>query len=95
MRLSIFWTELMADKFTLPFKGDKDAKLEQVERLAAEKGFKFVGDTKRGKFSGDTPLGGVSGTYSISKETIEVTITERPGFIPVSLIRGQLAEFLR
>ena len=84
----------MADKFTLPFKGDKDAKLEQVKRLAAEKGFKFVGDTKRGEFSGDTAAGRVSGTYSISKETIEVTITERPMFVPVSLMRGQLAGFL-
>ncbi len=84
----------MADKFKLPFKGDKDAKLEQVKRLAAEKGFKFVGDTKRGEFSGNTAVGRVSGTYSISKETIEVTITERPMFVPVSLIRGQLAEFL-
>ena len=87
--------ELMADKFTLPFKGDKDAKLKQVKRLAAERGFKFVGDTRRGEFSGDTAFGRISGAYSMSQQTIEITITERPVLVSVNLIRGQLAGFLR
>ncbi len=85
----------MADKFTLPFKGDKDAKLEQVKALAAARGFKFVGDTRRGEFSGDTAFGRISGAYSMSQQTIEITSTERPMLVSVNLIRGQLAGFLR
>jgi hypothetical protein len=82
----------MGESFTLPFSGDKDAKLRQVRALAAQEGFKFEGDTRTGVFSGDTSLGKVSGTYSISGDMI--TITER-GLVPVALIKSKIAEFLR
>ena len=84
----------MNDRITLPFKGDKEAKLRQLKALAAEKGFEFVGDTWRGTFAGDTILGRVAGTYSISGQTIAVEITERPMFLSVARIRRELASFL-
>ncbi len=84
----------MEEKFALPFTGDKDARLQQVKALAAEKGFEFVGDTRRGEFSGDTVLGRVSGTYSISGEKITVAITERPMLVSMTRIKNELAEFL-
>ncbi len=82
----------MAERFALPFLGDKAAKLRQVKALAAREGFKFEGDTRSGVILGDTPLGKVSGTYSISGDMI--TITER-GLVPVALIKNKIAEFLR
>ncbi len=84
----------MAEKFDLPFSGDKDAKLRQVKALAAQEGFKFEGDTRSGVLSGSTLLGKVSGTYSVSGDMITITITER-GFVPVALIKNKIAEFLR
>ena len=33
-----------------------------------------MGDTRRGEFSGDTAFGRISGAYSISQQTIEITI---------------------
>ena len=83
----------MADKFTLPFKGDKNAKFRQAKALAAQEGFKFEGDTRSGVLSGDTPLGKVSGTYSVSGDVITITITER-GLVPLALIKSKIAEFL-
>ncbi len=83
----------MAERFVIPFSGDKAAKFRQVKALAAQEGFKFEGDTRSGVFSGDTPLGKVSGTYSISGDMITITITER-GLVPVALIKNKIAEFL-
>ena len=84
----------MTDRFTLPFKGNKEAKLRQVKALAAEKGFTFVGNTRKGTFAGDTMLGRVAGNYSISGQTITVEITERPGLVSVARIKSELAGFL-
>lgn len=84
----------MAEKFVLPFSGDKDARLRQVKALAAEKGFKFKGDTRKGVFSGNTFLGEISGRYSISGQTITVTITQRPRYVSVARIKNELSEFL-
>ncbi len=84
----------MTDHFTLPFKGDKEAKLRQVKALAAEKGFEFVGNTRKGTFAGDTMLGRVAGNYSISGQTIAVEITERPMFLSVARIKREFASFL-
>ncbi len=84
----------MAEKFVLPFSGDKAAKLRQVKALATQEGFKFEGDTRSGVFSGDTALGKVSGTYSISEEMITITIAERPMFVSVGRIKNELAKFL-
>ncbi len=85
----------MVEELVLRFSGDKAARLRQVKALAARRGFTFVGNTQKGEFSGDTLLGKVSGTYSISGETITVTITQRPSFLSVGRIKNEFEKFLR
>jgi hypothetical protein len=76
----------MADIITIPFQGDPAALVERARALAAQNNIQFSGDPNSGNFSGD----GVVGTYQIANQVVTITITQRPWYISVLMLQGEL-----
>ena len=63
--------------------------VSKARRIARENGAAFKGDTVVEGFSG----GGVKGSYRIEDRTVRVTITEKFGLIPWSIVKSRIKEF--
>ncbi len=66
-----------------------EALVSKARRVARENGAAFKGDTVVGGFSGV----GIRGSYRIEDGTVRVTITEKFGLIPWSIVKSRIKEF--
>ncbi len=81
----------MSESFSFQITGTAAEAVEKA-RIAAEKeGAEFEGDVTAGRFSAL----GVVGSYSISGDTVEVAISERPFFAPLSLVESKIKSLFR
>ena len=63
--------------------------------IVTKQGGTLTGDTKTGKFSLPLPVGKVEGSYTITGQMINIFITKKPIFVPESVIKSKLQEFLK
>ncbi len=64
---------------------------EEAKKVAEENGATFRGDENSGSFSGS----GVEGSYEVEGSTVQITVTEKPSFVPWSTVESQVEEFFR
>jgi hypothetical protein len=83
----------MSDTIIIPVAGDIDALLRQARQAAKAAGGKLAGDSKAGTFTGKTPVGAIKGAYSVTGQTITVTISEKPWLVPLGRIDKELREY--
>ena len=81
----------MSKSFSVPFTGDAASLLGRARKAAAENGAQVTGDTNKGTFSGR----GVEGSYTVSGNTVNVTVDKKPMIIPWSLVESQLKQFFQ
>ncbi len=81
----------MSKSFSIPFIGDTTSLLERARKAAADNGAQVTGDTHKGTFSGR----GVEGSYTVSGNTVNVTVDKKPMIIPWSLVESQLKQFFQ
>jgi hypothetical protein len=72
-----------------------EEKLKQAKTLAAKQGVTFIGDGVKGRFSGRIMGGNLIGSYTVDKDILTVTISEKPLLTTWNMVEGQLREFLR
>jgi hypothetical protein len=82
-------------QYQIKFSGDPDEKVRKAKKIAAEQGVTFVGDGTKGKFSGRIMGGRLVGTYTVEKNVLMVTITEKPLLTTWNMIEAQLVDFLK
>jgi hypothetical protein len=81
----------MAKTFSITFAGDATSLLNRARTVAASNGAQISGDTNRGTFNGK----GVAGNYSVSGNTVSVTISDKPALIPWGVVESQLRNFFQ
>ncbi len=81
----------MSKSFSVPFTGDAPSLLARARKTATDNGAQITGDTNKGTFSGR----GVEGSYTVSGNTVNVTVDKKPVIIPWSLVESQLKQFFQ
>ncbi len=84
----------MACDFSIPFSGDADAVLAKAKKTVQSQGGEFDGDTSGGNFNVSVFGNKIVGAYTVSGQTMQINITDKPFMIPCSAIesflKGQL-----
>ena len=68
---------------------DFTEKLAKAKAAAQRAGIALTGDTRQGQFAGQ----GIAGHYAARETVLTVTITDKPCFLPESLIGSKIREF--
>ncbi|MER3471342.1 MAG: hypothetical protein C4330_08405 [Chitinophagaceae bacterium] len=79
----------MACNFSLNFNGDPGSVLNKVKSAIEGQGGTFSGDATSGFFSVKV-MGTIAGSYSVSGNQIDITITDKPMFIGCGQIESVL-----
>ncbi len=81
--------------FVVKVRDEITAILNKVRNKITDNGGKFEGDTEHGTFGGRSALGTIKGEYvSISKNEIEIVITDKPFIVPYKTIEYRVREYL-
>lgn len=82
-------------RFDMSFEASTaKAKLAAAKVKAADKGFSFEGNEKRGSFEGGTPLGRVKGAYTVNGGMIHFKV-DKPWLVPDAAVRDAVEGFLK
>jgi len=85
----------MSCKVTIPYSANINDILEMGRREATAYNCQFSGDTSSGAFN-VSALGGVfNGTYIVYEKVIEILFSNKPFFIPCSLIETFLRSHVK
>ncbi len=76
----------MPESFSFKIKNSPAEAVERARAAAEKEGATFQGDVEGGSFSAL----GVVGSYTISGDTVEVAISERPFFAPLSIVESKI-----
>ena len=80
----------MAKSFSIIMAAPIEALLLKAKEAAEQNGVMFTGDTTSGSFQGN----GFAGEYKTQGETLFVTLSQKPFFIPWSVAEAKVREFL-
>ena len=84
----------MACEFSIPFSGDPQTVLAKAQTAVQGQGGNFSGDTNGGNFNVSVFGNAIAGNYTLSGQTLNVSITDKPFMVPCSAIesflKGQL-----
>lgn len=84
----------MACDFSIPFSGNADAILAKARSTVQGQGGDFNGDTNSGEFNVSVFGNKIVGQYTVSEQTLNINITDKPFMVPCSAIesflKGQL-----
>jgi hypothetical protein len=84
----------MACNFKVPFSGAAADIVTKARTAIGGAGGNFNGDDNTGSFDISTMAGDVRGSYTVSGDALEVTITDKPIFLPCDMIEAQLKQYL-
>lgn len=80
----------MACDFSLPFSGNPEDVLAKARRAVEGQGGNFNGDTNRGDFHVSVFGNKIVGNYTVTGQTMQINITDKPFMVPCSAIEGFL-----
>ncbi len=81
--------------FIVKLKEGVASLLNKMKSIITGKGGSFEGDKECGCFEGKSALGTIKGEYrSISDDEIEITINDKPFFLPYSTIEAAIKKYL-
>ena len=80
----------MACDFSIPFSGSADDVLAKARKAVEGQGGNFNGDTTRGDFQVSVFGNKIVGDYTVSGQTMQINITDKPFMVPCSAIEGFL-----
>ncbi|HET7896677.1 MAG TPA: hypothetical protein VFL47_03390 [Flavisolibacter sp.] len=85
----------MACDFSIPFSGNAEAVLAKARNAVQSQGGSFNGDTNSGDFHVSVFGNKIVGSYTVSEQTLNINITDKPFMVPCSAIENFLAGQLR
>lgn len=68
--------------------------IDKAKKAIASAGGTFDGDTEKGSYSIQTPVGKITGTYSVTGNSINFLITDKPLLVGCSKIETELKKYL-
>ena len=84
----------MACDFKIPFTGSADEVLNKAKNAVQSQGGNFDGDANSGDFHVSVFGNKIVGNYTVSGQTLNINITDKPFMVPCSAIesflKGQL-----
>jgi hypothetical protein len=84
----------MACDFSIPFSGDAEAVLAKARSAVQSQGGNFNGDANSGEFNVSVFGNKIVGNYTVSGQTLNINITDKPFMVPCnaieSFLKGQL-----
>jgi len=80
----------MACDFSLPFSGNAETVLAKARKAVEGQGGNFTGDTNAGNFQVSVFGNSIVGNYTVSGQTLQINITDKPFMVPCSAIEGFL-----
>lgn len=78
-------------RIEVPKNQDRVALFERAKERARKLGAKLSGSVASGGFSAN----GVVGTYKTQGDSLEITITKKPFYIPESVIKDVLEKYFK
>jgi hypothetical protein len=84
----------MACDFSIPFTGDPETVLAKAKSAVQSQGGNFGGDVNSGSFDVSVFGNKIAGNYTVSGQTLNINITDKPFMVPCtaieSFLKGQL-----
>jgi hypothetical protein len=84
----------MACDFSIPFTGNAEAILAKAKSTVQSQGGDFNGDINNGAFNVSVFGNRITGNYTVSGQTLNINITDKPFMVPCAAIenflKGQL-----
>jgi hypothetical protein len=80
----------MACDFSIPFTGSPEDVLAKAKTTVQSQGGNFTGDTNSGDFTVSVFGNKIVGNYTVSGNTLNISITDKPFMVPCSAIEGFL-----
>lgn len=80
----------MACDFSIPFSGDATSVLAKARSAVQSQGGNFTGDTNSGDFDVSIFGNKIVGNYTVSGQTLNINITDKPFMVPCNAIEGYL-----
>ena len=81
----------MSEGFSFQLTQAPEQAIERAKAAAVKDGASFEGDSAGGTFSAM----GVVGSYRITGDVVDVDISERPFFAPLSIIESKIKSLFR
>ncbi|MEO8762423.1 MAG: hypothetical protein ABI388_12565 [Bacteroidia bacterium] len=81
--------------FDVQFAGSTSDLITKMQQEVTSKGGTFQGNDLSGNISISVPgIGNIIGSYLINQQTITLSITDKPFFIPCSVIESQITKMI-
>lgn len=80
----------MACEFSIPFTGNPEDVLGKAKSTVQSQGGNFNGNTNNGDFTVSVFGNKIVGNYTVSGNTLNISITDKPFMVPCSAIEGFL-----
>lgn len=80
----------MACDFSISFSGNADAVVAKAKSAVQSQGGNFNGDNNSGEFTVSVFGNKIAGNYTVSGQTLNVHITDKPFMVPCSAIESFL-----
>ncbi|MDB5205754.1 MAG: hypothetical protein JWR72_829 [Flavisolibacter sp.] len=80
----------MACDFSIPFSGNAEGVLAKAKKAVQGQGGSFNGNEGSGDFTVSVFGNKIIGNYTVSGQTLNVQITDKPFMVPCSAIEGFL-----
>lgn len=77
---------MAACNFSFPFTGNPDEILNKAKTTVESAGGNFTGDAREGQFHITVMGNTVAGTYLVNGSLLNITIDDKPFFVPCSTI---------
>lgn len=82
----------MACKFNLNFNEPAESAVTKAKDAVESQNGTFNGDTNSGDFEVNVFGNNIKGNYVVSGQSLEVEITDKPFFVPCSMIESYLTK---
>ena len=85
----------MACEFSIALSGNPEDVLAKAKKTVESQGGNFTGDTNNGEFFVSVFGNKIVGNYTVSGQTLNISITDKPFMIPCSAIESFLKSQLQ
>lgn len=82
----------MSCKFTIPFSEPAESAIQKAKSAIDSQNGTFNGDTNSGNFEVTVVGNDIKGNYTVTGQILHLEITDKPFFVPCSMIESFLAK---
>ena len=81
--------------FSFEFPISAEDLVRRVDEAIEKAGGELSGDSSEGAYYIPTPIGPITGTYTVTGQTIQIEVTQKPVILTCNMIGGKLNDIVR